>query len=122
MGLRTKQTKFWQMVAMTIMFATMRGTPIVILEWLRDETRQRILVARGSSKTMKSDHLRGLAIDFCFLEDLRDDGILNYDAEKYRPIGEFWEALDEKCKWGGRFNAKGDKLGWDCGHLGYSGL
>ena len=36
---------------------------ITMLEGLRSKTRQRELVAKGASKTMKSKHLEGKAVD-----------------------------------------------------------
>lgn len=104
------------------MFAVDAGTPLVRLEWMRDQATQRVLVARGASKTMDSKHLQGLASDFCFIDDLLDDGKLNYEAEQYRVIGEFWESLGGK--WGGRFGVKPEeyssKVGWDAGHFEYA--
>lgn len=117
MTLREKQAEFWFMVSRVILFAYSRGTRITILEWMRDLERQRLLVARGASKTILSKHLDGLAVDFVFLDDLLDDREINYDLEKYRPIGEFWESLGGV--WGGRFGETATSLGWDCGHLEY---
>lgn len=34
------------------------------------------------------------------------------DTETYQPLGEFWESLDENCRWGGRFR--------DGNHFSYS--
>ena len=122
MTLREKQTKFWFMVAQLILKSVTLKTPIFISEWTRTLEQQRINVARGVSKSMKSKHLDGLAIDIIFLEDVRDDGKLNYDNEKYRALGEFWESLGGR--WGGRFgdNTSTEKIeGWDCGHFEYIG-
>lgn len=41
----------------------------------------------GKSKTMKSNHLGRLAIDFNFFIN----GELTYDKEKLQPPGDFWE-------------------------------
>ena len=118
MTLRERQSRFWVMVARLIARAEGSGTPIVVLEWTRSKEVQAQMVAKGFSTTMSSKHLLGLAIDICFLDDLRDDSIINYSPEKYRLLGEFWERLGGR--WGGRF---GDDLatprieGWDCGHF-----
>jgi len=105
------------MVARLVARAEASGTPIVVLEWMRSREVQALMVARGASKTMDSKHILGLAVDICFLDDLKDDGIINYDREKYRLLGEFWERLGGR--WGGRFGetsvGKGD--GWDAGHF-----
>src|SRR5512135_2882293 len=101
MTLREKQTKFWFMVAQLILKSVTLKTPVFIFEWLRSEEQQRINVARGASKTMHSLHLKGLAVDLIFLDDIQDDAKLNYPADKYRALGEYWESLDPENVWGG---------------------
>lgn len=121
---REKQAKFIFFEAQLILFAIKRGTPLVRLEWARSEAQQAIYVQKGLSKTMKSDHLELCASDFCFLEDIRDDGVINYPPDKYKELGEFWESLDPNCEWGGRFgdDPTTQKIeGWDSGHFGYKG-
>jgi hypothetical protein len=119
MTLREKQTKFWFMVAQLILKSVTLKTPFFIFEWTRSIEQQRINVAKGVSKTMKSDHLEGLAIDIIFLEDIQDDGKVNFSAEKYKPLGEFWESIGGE--WGGRYgdNPATEVIeGWDAGHFG----
>ena len=119
MKLREKQAIFWQYVGMLIVKAGILKTPIVILEWTRTPQQQALNVAKGASKTMKSKHLEGLAIDIAFLDDLMDDGTLNYTPDAYKMLGEYWESLDPNCRWGGRFgdDPNTDKIeGWDSGH------
>ena len=36
---------------------------LTVLEGVRSKERQRVLVAKGASKTMKSKHLKGMAVD-----------------------------------------------------------
>lgn len=123
MTLRSKQAIFWMMVADTIKFADSQATPIVPLCIWRSEQEQEALVAKKASKTMKSKHLEGLALDFVFLGDLQDDGVINWDKvnpQYYRIIGQFWENLGGR--WGGRFgdDPNTEKIeGWDQGHLEY---
>ena len=120
MTLRERQVKFLEMEARLILKAKELGPPIVRLEWLRSTETQRAYVARGASKTMDSKHLIGLASDYCFLEDLRDDGKINWAPDKYKPLGEFWESLGGR--WGGRFgdDPLTEKIeGWDAGHFEY---
>lgn len=118
---REKQTDFFRMVALLIVRSHELSTPLCPLEWMRSESKQALLVARGASKTMDSKHLQGLAMDFCFIADLKDDGKLNYSPEKYRALGEYWESLGGR--WGGRFGQPDKKrdapLGWDSGHFEY---
>lgn len=122
MSLRENQSKFWKMVSLLIQYAeSLHNEPIVILDWDRTVKEQRVLVARGASKTMNSKHLQGLAVDICFLNDLKDDRRINYLKKKYEPLGLFWESMGGR--WGGRFGAPKDsgKLGWDYGHMEYKG-
>lgn len=48
----------------------------------------------------KSNHKVRLAIDL----NLFKDGKYLTETEDHRVFGEFWEALDPDCRWGGRFN------------------
>lgn len=122
MTLREKQSRFWLMVSKLLQEAERLGTPLVVLEWLRSIERQKELIALKASKTMDSKHIQGLAVDVCFLDDLLDDGRLNYTADQYRAIGDFWEGLGGT--WGGRFGVKPEqynsKVGWDAGHFEYA--
>jgi hypothetical protein len=117
---REKQVEFWFMVAQLIMKSVTLQTPFFIFEWMRSLEQQKINVAKKVSKTMNSKHLEGLAVDIVFLSDIQDDGKVNYDAEKYRLLGEFWESIGGI--WGGRFgdNPSTEKIeGWDSGHFQY---
>ena len=55
------------------------------------------------SWTKNSQHLKRLAVDFNFFlnHDGEGDPDLTYDFEEIKPLGEFWEGLDSKNKWGG---------------------
>lgn len=117
MTLRERQSAFLEMIAQLIVDEI---EPLVCLEWKRTIEQQQINVARGVSQTMKSKHLDGLAMDFCFLRDLQDDGKINWGHEKYLPMGLRWEALGGR--WGGRFGeVPGKGNGWDCGHFEFNG-
>ena len=118
MGLRDKQTVFAGMLGRLLCKAEDLGVPVCILEMYRSVETQKGYVARGVSKTMSSKHLSGLAVDLCFIADLKDDGKMNYKAEDYRRLGEFWESLGGT--WGGRWGD--DKTtepidGWDAPHF-----
>src|SRR3990170_1255321 len=122
MTLREKQTRFALMLGKILCEASALGTSVFILEMYRSLETQRAYVARGASKTLHSKHLDGLAVDLVFLEDLKDDGKINYSPEKYKPLGEYWENLGGR--WGGRFgdNLATEKIeGWDSGHFEYAG-
>jgi len=59
----------------------------------------RVSKAPRRSATMNSMHMKRLAVDF----NLFVDGKLTWDIEDYRPLGEFWEELSPKNKWGGNW-------------------
>jgi len=63
----------------------------------RPPQMQKIYVSLGKSKVKISQHQKKLAGDlYIFLE-----GVLLEDRETLKPIGDFWESLDEHNRWGG---------------------
>lgn len=74
--LREKQSEFAEMLGRLLCKATELAMPVFILELYRSLETQKVYVPRGVSKTLKSDHLDGLAVDLIFLDDIRDDGKL----------------------------------------------
>lgn len=70
------------------------------------------------SWTMNSLHLKRLAQDFNFFE-VKADGTreLTYNYETLKPLGEYWESLDDKNKWGGFWKKPNGKLGKDVPHF-----
>jgi hypothetical protein len=75
----------------------------------RDIETQTRFVNAGSSKTLNSKHLQGLARDYLLYDD-----ILNYitdgDHDYYQTLGAI--AKDLGLTWGGDW-------GWDAGHVEY---
>lgn len=65
---------------------------------------------------MESKHLERLAIDINFFKDgrllLSEKSRHDEDYELLKPIGEYWENLNPKNKWGGSFTGA-----WDMGHF-----
>jgi hypothetical protein len=66
------------------------------------------MLAKGYSPMLGKDglkhmagslHFEGLAVDI----DLTKDGIYLPNTEDHKQFGEYWEALDKDCTWGGRF-------------------
>lgn len=96
MTLREEQNIFSRHVAKLLIEAVGRGFEVSIGEAERSVEQQRLHVAAGRSKTMNSMHLKKCAIDLHFFQD----GRLCYPAE----LGQFWESLDPKNKWGGNWN------------------
>lgn len=80
-------------------------TPIdfVVIEGLRTLERQKELFAKGASKTLKSKHLEGRAVDVAALVD----GKITWEEKYYRQIAAaFKEAAKElgiAIRWGGDF-------------------
>lgn len=58
--------------------------PFEITEGLRTAERQRYLVKTGKSRTLKSYHLRGKAIDFV----AKPDNVVSWDLKDYKTIVE----------------------------------
>ncbi len=60
----------------------------------------------GRSRTMKSQHLKRMAIDLNFYREQPDGSLdLVYSADALRPLGEFWESLDSANRWGGNWGS-----------------
>lgn len=67
-------------------------------ELSRTVEQQAIYVKTGRSKTMDSSHLRRGAID---LNIFKNGKLCSRDEIK--PLGDFWESLNEKNRWGGNW-------------------
>lgn len=99
MSLVKEQNKFLLDVAELIQYADNIGIVLTGGELFRTKEQQSIYVNTGKSKTFNSKHLKRLAIDFNFFID----GFLTYDKEKLQALGDFWECLDKKNRWGGNW-------------------
>ena len=75
-------------------------------ELYRTSEQQALHVKNGRSKTMKSLHLKRLAIDLNFFREAPDGALmLTYEIEELRALGEFWESLDPANRWGGNWTS-----------------
>lgn len=76
--------------------------PFRVFETLRTKERQEALVKKGRSRTLKSKHIEGKAVDFV----LYIDGKWSWDHKFYYDfLGHLVEKeLGDHVKWGGRFN------------------
>ena len=111
MGLSDKQWIFLQNVANLIMYANKKGYKLTAGEMYRTEDQQwlyyngktiengELVDTSRKSKTMKSKHLKRLAIDL----NIFKDGVLTYKYEDVEPLGKYWESLNDRNKWGGNF-------------------
>lgn len=108
MTLGEKQETFTSNVAKLILFAESAGFKCRARELQRTAAQQAIYVKEGKSKTSKSNHLNSCAIDMYFTRD----GKLIENKDDLQIIGDFWESLHEKNKWGGNY-----KSFIDCPHF-----
>ena len=72
-------------------------------ELWRTPEQQKVYVQTGRSMTMNSRHLDRLAVDFNFFAN----GVLvsgPMAVSVLRPLGEYWESLSPKNRWGGNFD------------------
>lgn len=117
MRLSEKQRGFTLMMAELILFAYAKGLELTMGEAFRSADQQAIHVKNGVSRVKHSKHQDRLAVDL----NLFIDGRYVRDKEKYRALGEKWEAIGGR--WGGRFGvAREDyetKIGWDSNHFQY---
>lgn len=101
MGMVDKQWEFLKDVSLLIQFADRKGIVLSGGELYRTRYQQRRYIEKGLSKTMNSKHLKRMAIDFNFFIDSK----LTYKKEDVQELGDFWESLNPKNKWGGNFKS-----------------
>lgn len=125
MTLTDRQVLHTSRMGKLICFAGAKGISIKVQEWNRDLETQKAYVAKGVSKTLKSDHLDKCATDIYVIVN----GAPTENLEDYRVLGEYWEA--NGGQWGGRFVDRAafkaqhgrdfdpaKDLGWDVYHMG----
>ena len=105
MSLVPEQAAFALDACKLIQFATEQGFTVTLGEAFRTPEQQEIYFKTGRSKTMASNHLRRLALDLNFIRN----GQLIYDAAALEPIGQYWESLNPKNRWGGHFSSFKDR-------------
>ena len=99
MKLSQEQQVFVQQVAQLILRANSLGVNLTFGEAYRTREQEAIYVKEGKSKTLNSNHLRRLAIDFNFFIN----GELLYRHPHISFLGNYWESLDPLNNWGGHF-------------------
>jgi len=82
-----------------ILKASEMGFTLTGGELYRTAEQQEIYLKTGRSKTMKSNHLVRCAIDLNFFIN----GKLTYDRTLIQPVGDYWESLNPKNRWGGNW-------------------
>lgn len=101
MNLITEQWAFLQDVAQLLHYASVKGYVLTGGELWRTADQEMLDVKAGRSHTMNSNHLRRLAIDLNYIVD----GELAPNPED---MGQFWESLNPKNRWGGHFQTLKD--------------
>lgn len=99
MSLVNEQAAFLDDVCKLLAKAKELGFVVTGGELYRTPEQQRIYVQTGRSQTMNSNHLRRCAIDLNFFRN----GALTYDIGALKPLGDYWESLDPKNRWGGNW-------------------
>ncbi len=97
--LSTEQQIFTQNISQLILKANSLGINLTFGEAFRTEYQQREYLRTGKSKTMNSNHLKRLAVDFNFFIN----GRLVWEHPLITELGEYWESINEKNRWGGNF-------------------
>ncbi len=99
-GASDGQWEFLKDVAQLIEYADELGYKVTGGELYRTMYQQRHYVAHGLSTTYNSKHLKRRAIDL----NLFIDGRYQQSCEAYAVLGEYWESLSPKNKWGGNWH------------------
>lgn len=87
-------------VARLILWAEKHGFQLTGGELWRPPEMQKIYIETGRSWTTESKHLDRLAIDF----NVFINGQLVNDWTTVKPLGDYWESLSVRNRWGGDFN------------------
>ena len=101
MSLSQEQAAFLLDTCKLIQYATEQGWMVTGGELYRTPEQQEIYLKTGRSKTMASNHLKRCAIDLNFFKD----GKLIWDKQMLAPLGQYWESLNPKNRWGGNFKS-----------------
>lgn len=101
MSLSQEQAAFLMDACKLIQYATEQGWTVTGGELYRTPEQQEIYLKTGRSKTMASNHLKRCAIDLNFFKN----GQLTWDKQQLAPLGQYWESLNPKNRWGGNFKS-----------------
>ena len=100
MKLSKKQRLFTKCIGKLIKHAYANGYELTFGDAYRDP---RVFGKTGVKKgygRSKSVHKIRLAVDF----NLFINGVYQVSSDAHKPLGLYWESLDDRCAWGGWFN------------------
>lgn len=98
MTLREQQSLFVVLLTKLFWFAHEHGMELTLGEaWRTPEQAKRN--ADAGIGVLNSLHTQRLAIDL----NLFVGGVFIDSSEGHRQLGEYWESLHPRCRWGGRF-------------------
>ena len=90
-------------------------TDFTVLEGLRSIERQRELVQKGNSQTMKSKHIDGLAVDLGAYDSVTG---IRWEESAYFPIADAMQQAAKVCDvalcWGAAWAVPDHKYPYDC--------
>lgn len=116
MSMVQAQSEFLLDACKLIARATELGFVVTLGEGYRTIEQQQIYVKTGRSKILDSQHMKRLAIDLNFFRD----GKLAQTREELKPLGDWWETLNPKNRWGGNWRGlvdQGKSPFVDCPHF-----
>ena len=99
MTLRENQVAFAKDTIKLYQYILENGFEFTYGEVLRTQEQQAIYIKEGKSKTSNSRHLIKCAVDL----NIFKDGALIDSKEMLQSIGDFWESLSDRNKWGGNY-------------------
>ena len=100
-GLSIAQRQFTRLLADLVTWAYANGYELTYGDAYRSLEEAKRLAALGLG-IQDSPHRRRLAVDF----NLFVDGRYVTDTKDHEPLGVYWESLDPRCVWGGRFTRR----------------
>ena len=101
MTLSQRQRLFMKLLPRLLDHAYAQGFELSIGDGYRDPRVHGAVGVKLGYGHAKSNHKNRLAVDL----NLFRDGAFLQSSDDHKPLGEFWEALDPLCKWGGRFSS-----------------
>lgn len=113
MTLQQKQSIFAQNMARLINHVDAIGLSCTIGEVMRTPEQAEIYAKEGKG-IKDSLHCKKLAVDL-FL--FNSNGKYLTEFKQYEPLGQYWESLDPKNRWGGFFRSKYGGSRVDCVHF-----